>query len=119
MIKYPIAPVSTGLNFRNIGEVEFRIAEAYYTLAECKMRSGDADGAKDLVNQVRGRYFANPSVLDTEPVPGAPAGFWKYDLDWMLSEWASSNAAEWVGLAAYAALIGYFVWHTMQAKENE
>lgn len=87
LIKYPIAPVSTGLNFRNIGEVEFRIAEAYYTLAECKMRSGDADGAKDLVNQVRGRYFANPSVLDTEPVPGAPAGFWKYDLDWMLSEW--------------------------------
>ena len=41
------------------------------------------------------------------------------EVDWMLSEWASSNAAEWVGLAAYAALIGYFVWHTMQAKENE
>lgn len=20
-------------------------------------------------------------------MPGAPAGFWKYDLDWMLSEW--------------------------------
>ncbi len=40
------------------------------------------------------------------------------EVDWMLADWASSNAAEWTGLAAYLALIGYFAWHTMQAKKE-
>ncbi len=40
--------------------------------------------------------------------------------DWFLGGWASSNGAEWLGLAMYAALIGYMAWHTMRAKpENE
>ena len=42
-----------------------------------------------------------------------------YEVDWKLSEWAASNAAEWTGLAAYALLIGYFIWHTLQAKKEE
>ncbi len=39
--------------------------------------------------------------------------------EWRLSEWASSNAAEWCGMGAYLCLIGYFVWHTLQAKKEE
>ncbi|MDE7305060.1 MAG: oligopeptide transporter, OPT family [Alistipes sp.] len=39
------------------------------------------------------------------------------EVDWFLSGWASSNAAEWVGLAMYVLLIGYFAWHTMKAKK--
>ena len=42
-----------------------------------------------------------------------------YEVDWKLTEWAASNAAEWTGLAAYGLLIGYFVWHTLQAKKEE
>ena len=38
------------------------------------------------------------------------------DVDWFLADWAASNAAEWVGLAMYIALIAYFAWHTMQLK---
>lgn len=91
LIKYPIAPPSTELNFRNIGEVEFRLAEAYYTLAECKMRAGDTDGAKTLVNQVRARYFNGTAAdLESETIPGANVSknpFKSFDLDWMLSEW--------------------------------
>lgn len=39
--------------------------------------------------------------------------------DWKLAAWASSNAAEWVGLAMYAALVAYFAWHTLRAKKEE
>jgi len=89
LVKYPIAPVSTELNFHNIGEVEFRLAEAYYTLAECKLREGNSGEAKRLVNEVRKRYFNGSANLD-ETIPGAdPAKnpFKAFDEDWMLSEW--------------------------------
>ena len=82
MIKYPMLPESQGKDFQDIDEVEFRLAEAYYTLAECKMRAGDAGAAKDIVNKVRGRYFANKSDVE-KPGPG----FTAFDMDWMLSEW--------------------------------
>ena len=42
-----------------------------------------------------------------------------YGVDWFLSGWASSNAAEWTGLAMYLVLIGYFAWHTLRAKKEE
>ena len=41
------------------------------------------------------------------------------EVDWFLSGWASSNAAEWTGLVMYLALIGYFGWHTLRAKKEE
>ena len=83
-LRYPIVPEATGLDWRNAAQVEFRLAEAYYTLAECKMRQGDSNGAKDLVNQVRKRYYnsSNQSQVD-QPGPG----FSSFDMDWMLSEW--------------------------------
>ena len=40
-------------------------------------------------------------------------------VDWFLSSWAASNVAEWVGLAMYLVLIGYFAWHTLRAKKEE
>ena len=40
------------------------------------------------------------------------------EVDWFLSGWAASNAAEWTGLAMYLVLIGYFAWHTLRAKEE-
>lgn len=39
-------------------------------------------------------------------------------VDWFLSGWAASNAAEWVGLAMYLVLIGYMGWHTIKAKSE-
>ncbi len=82
LIKYPILPESTGIDWTSIDEVEFRLAEVYYTLAECRMRLGNASQAKELVNQVRQRYFTNSSALE-QPGPGMTA----FDEDWMLSEW--------------------------------
>ena len=41
------------------------------------------------------------------------------EVDWFMSSWAASNAAEWTGLAMYLVLIGYFGWHTLRAKKEE
>ena len=41
------------------------------------------------------------------------------EVDWFLSGWAASNAAEWTGLAMYLVLIGYFAWHTLRARKEE
>ena len=39
--------------------------------------------------------------------------------EWKLTEWAASNGAEWLGLAMYVVLIGYFGWHTLRARKEE
>ena len=82
LVKYPIYPTSAGIDFQDIDEVEFRLSEVYFTLAECKMRSGDATAAKTLVNQVTTRYFTDKSALDD-----AGPGFDAFDNDWMLNQW--------------------------------
>ena len=56
-----------------------RLAEVYYTLAECKMRAGDKQGAANLINTVRKRYFPNG-----DPDPVTAANLDKYR---MLDEW--------------------------------
>lgn len=64
-----------------------RLAEIYYTLAECKMRAGDLQGAADLINTVRKRYFAGG--IDPDPV--TTANLDKYR---MLDEWQREFLAE-------------------------
>ncbi len=84
VLRYPVYPSSVGVDWRDADQVEFRLAEVYYTLAECRMRAGDAGGAKQLVNDVRQRYFATADAAALEQ-PGP--GFNAFDMDWMLSEW--------------------------------
>ena len=38
------------------------------------------------------------------------------EVDWYLTRWAASNAAEWTGLAMYLLLAAYLVWHTLKVK---
>jgi hypothetical protein len=63
MIKYPIYRSS------DIGKMEadyavIRLAEIYYSLAECKFRQGDKAAAASLLNTVRARYYpaGSPSL---------------------------------------------------------
>lgn len=84
VLRYPIYPSSTGLDWRDADQVEFRLAEVYYTLAECRLRAGNPGGAKQLVNDVRQRYYTGADVNVIEQ-PGP--GFSAFDSDWMLSEW--------------------------------
>ena len=84
VLRYPIYPSSVGLDWRDAGQVEFRLAEVFYTLAECRLRAGDANGAKQYVNDVRQRYYQAEDAAELEK-PGP--GFNAFDADWMLSEW--------------------------------
>lgn len=84
VLRYPIYPESTGLDWRDADQVEFRLAEVYYTLAECHMRAGNQQMAKNYVNQVRGRYFG---ASDQKELDKPGPGFDSFDFDWLLSEW--------------------------------
>ncbi|MCC8187085.1 MAG: RagB/SusD family nutrient uptake outer membrane protein [Bacteroides sp.] len=92
LVKYPMYPSSSGLDYREADEVEFRLAEVVFMLAECKMREGDLAGGKDLVNSVRKRYFsaADWSTVQNDPGPG----FTAFDLDWMLNQWGQEFLSE-------------------------
>ncbi len=72
-IKFPWLPLSQDLfQFNSVPEI--RLAEIYYSLAECKYRAGDKAGAATLMDAVRKRnfpddkwivnsYVANPGLL--------------------------------------------------------
>ena len=92
LVKYPIYPSSAGIDFQDIDEVEFRLAEVVYMLAECKMRDGDSSGAKELVNSVRRRYFSASDWAVVKDQPGP--GFTAFDMDWMLSQWGLEFLSE-------------------------
>jgi len=92
LVKYPIYPSSAGIDFQDIDEVEFRLSEVVFMLAECKMRAGDAPGAKSLVNSVRKRYFSAADWTSVENDPGR--GFTAFDMDWMLSQWGIEFLSE-------------------------
>lgn len=91
-LKYPIYPTSSGIDFQNIDEVEFRLAEVVYMKAECRLRAGDTEGAKDLVNSVRERYFSADDWADAEDDFG-PA-YTTIDEYWMLNEWGKEFLGE-------------------------
>ena len=92
LVKYPIYPSSAGIDFQDIDEVEFRLAEVVFMLAECKMRTGDSNGAKELVNSVRQRYFSASDWTVVKDQPGP--GFTEFDMDWMLSQWGLEFLSE-------------------------
>ena len=86
MAKYPYYNIDAPYNFCDPDVVEFRLAEVYYTYAECLLREGNSTEAKNWVNEVRKRYF---SAADwTVAQDRAPRGFdAAFDEDRMLSEW--------------------------------
>ncbi|MDR1203011.1 MAG: RagB/SusD family nutrient uptake outer membrane protein [Tannerellaceae bacterium] len=59
LVKYPIYP--SGENTIDTDYPIFRLAEVYYTLAECKFRKGDNAGAAKLLNAVRKRNYPSGS----------------------------------------------------------
>lgn len=92
LVKYPIYPSSAGIDFQDIDEVEFRLTEVVFMLAECKMRAGDSGAAKELVNSVRQRYFSNDDWARVKDEPGR--GFTAFDMDWMLGQWGQEFLSE-------------------------
>lgn len=59
-VKYPYYP-STDPNKISSAYAEIRLAEVYYSLAECKYRAGDKASAAVLLNTVRARNYPSGS----------------------------------------------------------
>ncbi len=59
-----------------------RLAEVYYTLAECKYRAGDKKGACELFNKVRARNFKDGN--DPDPCTEANLDFYRIADEWMI-----------------------------------
>lgn len=97
--KYPYYTTNSPYDFCDPDVVEFRLAEVYYTYAECLLREGNAEEAKNVVNEVRKRYFSEEDWTSSsvDEATGrmlapardqAPRGFSdEFDMDRMLSEW--------------------------------
>ncbi|MDR0938322.1 MAG: RagB/SusD family nutrient uptake outer membrane protein [Mediterranea sp.] len=82
LIKRSMRPNQTEKNRMYDPDVPvIRLAEAYYTLAECKLRAGDTDGAADLINDVRERYFPG---ADPDPVTAANLDKYRMLDEWMM-----------------------------------
>ncbi len=92
LVKYPLYPADANQGFKSIDDVQFRLAEAYYNVAECEMRKGNSTEAKKYVDEVRKRYFKTGDVNSALSVPGP--GFDAFDMDWMLSEWGKEYLGE-------------------------
>jgi hypothetical protein len=57
-VKYPFYPYSGGA-FIESDYTVMRLAEIYYSKAECLYRKGDVNGAGALLNEVRARNYSN------------------------------------------------------------
>jgi hypothetical protein len=82
LTKYSPVPPETHNTLKGNPDIPvMRLAEVYYTLAECKMRAGDKAGAATLINTVRERYFTG---ADPDPVTAANLDEWRMLDEWML-----------------------------------
>ena len=92
LVKYPLYPNDENGGFKSIDDVQFRLAEAYYNVAECEMRKGNSTEAKNYVDAVRARYYKTSDRSSALSIPGP--GFTQFDMDWMLSEWGKEYLGE-------------------------
>lgn len=70
---------------------EIRLPEIIYSLAECKLRNGDATGAAKLLNSVRSRNYPAENLAE---VLYKPEGKATLNMDEMLAEWGREFFAE-------------------------
>lgn len=87
IVKYPLYP-STDPNSLESDYVEIRLAEIYYSLAECRFREGNTAEASRLLNAVRHRYYpeGSPSLYNED---GS-----ELDEQELLDEWGREFLAE-------------------------
>lgn len=89
--KYPLYPDTEEDLQLEADYCEVRLPEIIYSLAECKLRKGDATTAGKLLNMVRKRNY--PSS-DWSTVLYAPEGTATLDMKEMLAEWGREFFAE-------------------------
>lgn len=89
-VKYPLFD-DNDPNQLESDYTEIRLPEIIYSLAECKMRAGDKNGAAKLLNSVRRRNYPAENYDD---VLYSPEGNVRFDEAEMLAEWGREFFAE-------------------------
>lgn len=89
-VKYPFYD-DNDANQLESDYTEIRLPEVIYSLAECKMRAGDRNGAAKLLNSVRKRNYPAENLDD---VLYSPEGKIRFDENEMLAEWGREFFAE-------------------------
>lgn len=82
LVKYPVPDEADYKLYGTCYQPVLRMAEIYYTLAECKFRKGDKQGAADLINKVRARNFVGGA--DPNPVTTSNLDKWRLLDEWMI-----------------------------------
>ena len=80
--------------------------------------SRSADKERNKQRTDRGTLIASGFIAGGALMGVVNAILKYYDVDWMLTGWASTTGAEWLSLAAYAGLIIYFIAHSMSGKKE-
>lgn len=95
-VKYPYYPDSDSHLIYEADYAEIRLAEIYYSLAECKLRDGDALSAGNLLNQVRKRNYPESewasSLYKSNGTPDV--GTVELDMQELLDEWGREFIGE-------------------------
>jgi uncharacterized oligopeptide transporter (OPT) family protein len=80
-------------------------------------RHKDAEKAK--ANNNRGTLIASGFIAGGALMGVVSAILAFAGVDWMLTDWSQSMGAVYLGIVMYAAIIGYFIWHSRRAKIGE
>lgn len=105
LVKRPVPNLTDRSLKYNADYVVMRYAEIIYTLAECKYRAGDKQGAAELINGVRKRNFAGG--IDPDPLTVDNLNKYRFLQEWMteflsehrrrtdLRRWNAYTTEEW------------------------
>lgn len=76
------------------------------------------DAARNKWRKDRGTLIASGFIAGGA-LMGVVSALLKYfGADWFAAGWAGSRGAEWLAIGMYLAIIGYFVWDSLKAKEE-
>ena len=83
------------------------------------LTSRSKDGEINKARNSRGTLIASGFIAGGA-LMGVVSAVLKFaGADWFMGEWYASNGAQWLGVAAYAAIIGYFIWDSLRAKKSD
>ncbi|MCC8018322.1 MAG: oligopeptide transporter, OPT family [Rikenellaceae bacterium] len=77
------------------------------------------DEARNKARRERGTLIASGFIAGGA-LMGVVSALLKYfGADWFAEGWSHRLGAEWLSLGMYAAIIAYFIWDSLRAKEEE
>jgi len=117
LLGVPVLPFALGMFIPLSLNTPLLVGGAISWLVSRKKESDGAEAEqKAQARQEKGTLIASGFIAGGA-LMGVVSAIVKFcGADWYLTEWAGSGAAEWVGIAAYMCLIGYFIFAANKVK---